>query len=80
MRSGGVARTMTRMEDPRTRITLDLQLSGNPVEGELAFEDSEPRSFTGYAGLIAALETFRSAQDPPHDAVGGNAEGNSYGR
>ncbi len=47
------------MADPPTRITLDLELSGMPVEGRLAPEGGTERSFTGYAGLIAALESIR---------------------
>jgi hypothetical protein len=49
------------MSDPATRITLDLQLSGERVEGRVAAAGEEPRDFSGYAGLIAALESIRTA-------------------
>jgi hypothetical protein len=51
------------MADSQTRITLDLELSGMPVEGRLAPVGGEQRSFTGYAGLIAALEAIREGDD-----------------
>jgi hypothetical protein len=43
-----------------TRIRLDLELTGMPVEGRLAPEGGAEHSFTGYAGLIAALESIRA--------------------
>jgi|1185.fasta_scaffold229430_2 hypothetical protein len=49
------------MSDPETRISLDLRLSGKPVEGRVAAAGEEPRQFSGYAGLIAALESIRTA-------------------
>lgn len=44
--------------DSRTSITLDLRLTG-PVEGHVGAVGQEPRAFSGYAGLIAALESIR---------------------
>jgi len=60
------------MSEPRTRITLDLRLSGKPVEGEIAATGEKPRSFSGYAGLIAALESIRlaNARDPDEEMAG----------
>jgi hypothetical protein len=60
------------MSDPQTRITLDLCLSGKPVEGQIAATGQEPRSFSGYAGLIAALESIRLANvhDPDEGMAG----------
>jgi hypothetical protein len=48
------------MSDPGTRITLDLRPNGGPVEGRVAAAGKEPREFSGYAGLIAALESIRA--------------------
>ena len=60
------------MSDPRKRITLDLCLSGKPVEGHIEVNGEEPRSFSGYAGLIAALESIRLANGGSQD--GGSGE------
>jgi hypothetical protein len=51
---------MREMADSPTRITLNLEVSGMPVKGRLAPEGGTERSFTGYAGLIAALESIRA--------------------
>lgn len=58
------------MSDTRTRITLDLRLSEEPVEGQIEADGEEPRPFSGYAGLIAALESFRIANGGRHDGEG----------
>jgi hypothetical protein len=58
------------MSDPRTRITLELCLSEGPVEGQIEANGEEPRSFSGYAGLIAALESIRIANGGSHDGAG----------
>jgi hypothetical protein len=42
----------------RARLHLDLDLAGTPITGELTVEGGPPRPFTGYAGLIAALEAI----------------------
>jgi hypothetical protein len=43
----------------RARIVLDLDLAGTPVTGELAIAGGQPRPFSGYAGLIAAVAAIR---------------------
>lgn len=58
----------------QARITLDLNLSEEPVEGYVATRGEEPRRFSGYAGLIAALESIRSTNGH-HRA--GEAENNA---
>jgi hypothetical protein len=46
-------------EAHRARIELDLDLAGTPITGELAIAGGQPRPFSGYAGLIAALVAIR---------------------
>jgi hypothetical protein len=43
----------------RTRLDLDLDLAGEPIVGELTPRGGAPRSFIGYAGLIATVEAIR---------------------
>jgi hypothetical protein len=57
-----------------TRITLDLE-SGMPVEGRVVPEDGAVRSFTGYAGLIAALEAIRVANGGQRTVETGDGKG-----
>lgn len=40
----------------RIHIDLDLELTGDEVEGRAAAPGLEPRSFSGWVGLIAALD------------------------
>jgi hypothetical protein len=42
------------------QLQLQLDLDAEPIAGWLAIEDSEPLAFTGYTGLIAALESIRA--------------------
>jgi hypothetical protein len=44
----------------RTHLDLDLVLDGESVSGRLALAGAEPRPFSGYAGLIAAVESLRA--------------------
>jgi hypothetical protein len=46
------------------RIALDLDPGSEPVAGRLV-AGGIAREFTGYAGLIAALEGLRQAPPPP---------------
>ena len=43
-------------------LHLDLDLDAEPISGRLALEGAEPLSFTGYTGLIAALESIRAGE------------------
>ena len=51
------------MDVERTRLGLELDLDGHPIAGELTPPGGPPRPFTGYAGLIAAVEAIRDLQD-----------------
>jgi hypothetical protein len=48
------------LSESGTQITLNLHLAGEPVEGHVAAAGEEPRRFSGYAGLIATLESIRT--------------------
>jgi hypothetical protein len=41
-------------------LRLDLDLDDEPISGRIAIEGAEPLAFTGYTGLIAALESIRA--------------------
>jgi hypothetical protein len=43
-------------------LQLDLDLGAEPISGRIAVEDAEPLAFTGYTGLIAALESIRAGE------------------
>jgi hypothetical protein len=43
-------------------LHLDIDLDAEPISGRLALEDAEPLPFTGYTGLIAALEAIRAGE------------------
>jgi hypothetical protein len=48
-----------------TRIAhlhLDLDLDAEPISGCVTLEDGEPLGFTGYTGLISALEAIRAGE------------------
>jgi hypothetical protein len=47
------------MEVGWTRLDLDLDLAATPIVGELGAAGAEARPFSGYAGLIAAVEAIR---------------------
>jgi hypothetical protein len=54
----------------RIHLDLRLDLGSEPVTGELVPPGGPPRSFSGYAGLIAALGRISEsdpveATDPP---------------
>jgi hypothetical protein len=53
------------------RIGLDLDLGGEPVSGRLVAASGDVHPFTGYAGLIAALEQLRrsAAMAAEHDGA-----------
>jgi hypothetical protein len=50
------------MDAGRTRLDLDLDLRDEPISGELTPPGGSPRPFTGYTGLIAAVEAIRDLQ------------------
>ena len=55
------------------RIDLDLDAGSEPVAGRLVVAGGAEHPFTGYAGLIAALEELRRGEDggsSPNHAAG----------
>jgi hypothetical protein len=49
--------------DTRTaHLRLDLDLDAEPIGGRIAVDGDEPVAFTGYTGLIAALESIRAGE------------------
>jgi hypothetical protein len=48
------------METGVTHLLLDLELGTEPVTGSVAAEGAKPVGFTGYAGLIAAIQAIRA--------------------
>jgi hypothetical protein len=51
----------------RARLELDLDITGAPITGVLTIDGAAPRPFTGYAGLIAALETILDDARPDEE-------------
>jgi hypothetical protein len=52
----------TSMSARYTLMRLELALDEDPVSGLVGIAGDEPRSFIGYAGLVAALQSIRSAE------------------
>jgi hypothetical protein len=48
-----------------THLLLDIDLRTEPISGEIGAYGAEPHRFTGYSGLIAALESIRNGEPPP---------------
>ncbi|HUO70597.1 MAG TPA: hypothetical protein VMU39_07455 [Solirubrobacteraceae bacterium] len=51
------------MGDRRMHLHLDLDVDGEPVSGQVGLVDAQPHEFTGYASLIATLESIRAEQE-----------------
>jgi hypothetical protein len=43
-------------------LRLDLDPSSDPVSGRVGLVGTAPREFTGYASLIATLESIRAGE------------------
>jgi hypothetical protein len=50
------------MEARTAHLRLDLDLDVEPISGRVAVDGAEPVAFTGYTGLIAALESIRAGE------------------
>jgi hypothetical protein len=50
------------MEARTAHLRLDLDLDAEPISGQVAVEGDESLPFTGYTGLIAALESIRAGE------------------
>lgn len=49
-------------------LLLDLDPDSHPVCGHVGLADAVPRSFTGYAELIGAVESIRTGESERDDA------------
>ena len=57
-------------------LKLELELDDEAISGEVSSNGDAPHRFSGYAGLIAALESVRAEQadaSEPDSAGGGPA-------
>lgn len=52
-------------DDRKLRIALELDLHGDEVRGTARSDGSPAREFTGWLGLIAALDAIVAAPPPP---------------
>jgi hypothetical protein len=50
------------MEGRTAHLRLDLDLDAEPISGRIAVDGAEAVAFTGYTGLIAALESIRAGE------------------
>jgi hypothetical protein len=48
--------------DEGMHLLLDLDPDSEPVRGQVGPADAAPRSFVGYAELIATLESIRAGE------------------
>jgi hypothetical protein len=51
-------------DDRQLHIDLDLRLSGEGVEGRATMAGAAPREFSGWVGLLAALDAMTAARAP----------------
>lgn len=63
---GGHAPGMAATGEPR-RLALEVRFDAQPIEGRLYDEDGGrlDRTFSGWLGLMAAIEAARGADDLP---------------
>ncbi len=52
------------MDDRTIRIALDVELHGEEVRGRASCDGRTPRPFTGWMGLIAALDALMAPAEP----------------
>lgn len=50
------------MKPERTRLTVELESEAEPIKGQISEPGGRAHEFSGYMGLIEALERLR----PPH--------------
>jgi hypothetical protein len=56
----GLARAMVLgVKGERKRLTVDLDPETEPITGRIAEPNGKPHEFSGYMGLIEALERLR---------------------
>ena len=55
---------MNRMDVDRVTLDLRLELDRDSIGGQVSANGQPPRDFSGYAGLIAALESIRLERVP----------------
>ena len=71
---------MCPMADRRLHLQLEVDLDGEPICGKVGLADAPPHGFTGYASLIATLQSLRAecraagsparrGNDPASDSV-----------
>jgi hypothetical protein len=53
------------MDDRQLHIDLDLRLSGEDVEGCASMAGAAPREFSGWVGLLAALDALTATTPEP---------------
>ncbi len=70
------------MNDDRITITLELRVAGDTLTGRAVDGSGASRSFSGWLGLVAALDALVPSISPPErlaagggpDTPGGNTE------
>ena len=57
------------MTQERIHLDLQLDLSSEPITGELTVPGGRPTTFTGYTSLIVALDGIRVGSAGPSEAT-----------
>ena len=66
----GGADDRQRMGTRRTHLHLEFDADAEPISGHVGHTGADARPFTGYASLIAALQSIRNGeQEPDNGAV-----------
>ena len=62
MRMAAVGSIIAGVLEGAMHLVLDLDPDSEPVRGQVGPANAAPRSFTGYADLIATLESIRAGE------------------
>lgn len=54
--------SLASIDTPTTHLALDIRLAAEPVSGTLALAGETATEFSGYMGLITALEALRGRE------------------
>jgi hypothetical protein len=57
----GRSRDRHLVEPGRTRLTVELESQSEPIRGRISEPGGRAREFSGYMGLIEALERLRTS-------------------
>ena len=58
------------MDRGNARVQLSIELGSDPIRGSVSARDDEPRTFSGWIELVAAIEDVRADRVPQAKTLG----------